>query len=92
MDIIIGGLVLGLGIGVIWMFVAWVRMVSQGSAQSRALQSQAATGGIDPALLAPQNTAELRMWEKHYGLAATRGLTPDQRVSEIVQLRLRDGA
>lgn len=39
----------------------------------------------------PVSLAELRMWEKHYGLQAQRGLTPDQRKAEIAQLRQRDG-
>lgn len=39
----------------------------------------------------PASSAELRMWEKHYGLQAQRGLTPDQRKAEIAQLRARDG-
>lgn len=92
MEIIIGGFVVGLIIAPIVIGVLWVRMVRRGSSRQGALQAQAAAGGpVDPALLAPRNTAELRMWERHFGLPAMRGLTPDQRIAEIVQLRQSAG-
>lgn len=94
MEIIIIGFGLGLVVGVIWMIVAWFRMQGRQAERARVIQAGVA-GGADPAAvqaaLKPASLAELRMWEKHYGLAAMRGLTPDQRGDEIVQLRQRDG-
>lgn len=49
---------------------------------------------LDPrseANLRPNGFAEVRMWEKHYGIAHSRAASLEDRQAEIVARRQRDG-
>lgn len=102
-EIIIGlalfiGVPVGITLAIVWWFRDQARNSQQGKAMVVATETlRAVASDTEPpadsvASFRPQNHAQRRLWERHYGLAAVRGLTPEQRDNEIARLRAADAA